>query len=1380
MKTKFKSLLAALACCASAMLIAGTATESLPGLSAPSNEKDGAIVTKKADAEPVNLLLGIRPTTHGNRETLPTDDPHYFACLTDGEKNTYSYTNDININQKSFEAIFDLGDVYSIERVVMLGYEWNKPKYDYVEYSIDGESFELIGQFPDKADVDYTLPTPVVAKYLRFRWNASPKFETFVVTELEAYGTKFEGTVHYYPTFTLPETSRMIDLNSTANIEFTYEMGDEAEEDNFGVVATSTNEELVKIDDVVLDKNNKKVTVSISSTDKTGDANVSVAMTNGVLTRTKTEKVTVWYTDFPEILHGVPATSFLEGDTEKAEADLTLFTDGDATTGYSTYNQSFTVTFDVEKNYQVKKIKWAGNAPQKVEYSTDGEDWIACEEFGALEINSELVLKTPFVFRYIRFYAKGDWDYINFNEFEVYAKEFTGTVHTHPRFTLERKYMVKNGAESKISFKYTMDNEEYAENFAFTATSSDEELFTITNIEHRKLEKKINITVSAADRFASGKITVKAENGEYTAEKEAIVEVWDTDYANIVAGKPCKLTSNYQYFSPEDNCMVITDGDVATYTDAQYSVYMSNVLYTTFEFDNVYDLKKIAWIGNLNHLVAIETSFDGEEYMKFDGLDESTLEREDEYLIFGDDLPKGRFLRLTWANWEQFGSFQLNEVEVFGKKHEGEIYWHPIFNLPYKFEAKADAETVVSYSFDMGEEAYTDTFSATATTDSELFAVKDVVVDKENHKVYITINAGEEHGVAPITVTMTNGDYTKTREGRVDIFDTDVQNILLGLGGAETDGDFTTKPETAVGNVVYDLTTFFDITRIAWAGNVTEIAYSDNGSDFISIPKGEGDFIVLDTPVVARFVRFNTTGDVLELQAFGALHAGEVVISANVPVALEGFDVDIIAEGTPVLTYTSADMDGADWVYYSTDFNTTGGLPENGEIKNGDVVLYRLADYGENNALKVTSESKTLKVKEADRVVAKGIRFVVTSACGNSDMKVCVRFTDGTTKEATVNVTDWGGYPANLVINNLGRVNRTTEAVTNYGFSMSYAEIVFDAPATVESIDFSTESSAIPYVFAAMLMGTPGETIIVDKLNEPIVNKESGRYWDSLTVSLFAEKDDDVIYYTLDGSRPTKESNVYEGPITITESCKLTAVTYRGIARSEFAEKWYEVVAVPTVASIEDFNDITDSYRGIAGFDLAVAYQFKNTAFVTDGKSWTHVYTEDYEFKNGDIIPQGNVFEKYTDETGHLHLELVSECTPVAGNPVEPVVSTIADLTTDDYDKYIHLVGVRFDAKNCIAIELGENAVNVLNPFEINLPTVNNECDIIAIVGQTEAGALVIYPTEFRESTGIFDISSDETIESVYNLQGMRLKTDVRNLPAGIYIINGERKLLKK
>ena len=314
MKTKFKSLLAALACCASAMLIAGTATESLPGLSAPSNEKDGAIVTKKADAEPVNLLLGIRPTTHGNRETLPTDDPHYFACLTDGEKNTYSYTNDININQKSFEAIFDLGDVYSIERVVMLGYEWNKPKYDYVEYSIDGESFELIGQFPDKADVDYTLPTPVVAKYLRFRWNASPKFETFVVTELEAYGTKFEGTVHYYPTFTLPETSRMIDLNSTANIEFTYEMGDEAEEDNFGVVATSTNEELVKIDDVVLDKNNKKVTVSISSTDKTGDANVSVAMTNGVLTRTKTEKVTVWYTDFPEILHGVPATSFLEGD----------------------------------------------------------------------------------------------------------------------------------------------------------------------------------------------------------------------------------------------------------------------------------------------------------------------------------------------------------------------------------------------------------------------------------------------------------------------------------------------------------------------------------------------------------------------------------------------------------------------------------------------------------------------------------------------------------------------------------------------------------------------------------------------------------------------------------------------------------------------------------------------------------------------------------------------------------------------------------------------------------------------------------------------------------------------------------------------------------
>ncbi|MCF0186861.1 MAG: hypothetical protein HUJ98_10285, partial [Bacteroidaceae bacterium] len=710
------------------------------------------------------------------------------------------------------------------------GYTYNKPPFDYVEISLDGENFELIGSFPAGSDVDYTPEATVVGRYLRLRWDAKTTYTSYYITELEAFGTKFEGTIHPYPKFELPEASRLIDVNAKGTIEFTYEMGDDFEDDNFGVSASSSDENVVKIEDVVLDRANHKVIVSLASFENPGNAEITVSMTNGLFVRNKKETVTVWYSDYPDVLAGKAATSFVENGTPKEDVDLSLFTDGDFSTGYNGYNVNDEITFDMGSNYQAKKLIWYEVTPQKVEFSTDGNEWLECEEFAGLSGVNELILKAPFVFRYIRFTVGATWAYFNANEFQVYAKAYDGIVHTHPRFTLENKYLVKNGDETKISFKYTMDDEEYAENFAFTAKSLNEELFTVTNVEHRKLEKKINITVKAEDVFAKGMISVKAVNGEYTCERETAVEIWDTSFPNIVSQKPCSLTANVTYFNPEPECKVITDGNLETYTDGQNWVFSTYYLYTTFELDGIYDIRKIAWTGSLNHLFEIETSYDGEEFTRFEGFDESTLTASDDNYIFGDNFPKAKFIRLSWSNWEQYGSFKINELEIYGKLHEGVVNWHPIFKLPYKFNANAGKENVLVYSFDMGEEEYTDTFSASATTDSELFAVKGVEVDKENHKAYITIEAGEEHGSAPISVTMTNGDFSKTRLGLVEIFNTDVQNILLGLGGAETDGDFTTKPEESVGTKVYDMTTYFDISRISWAGSLIGMAVSENGS----------------------------------------------------------------------------------------------------------------------------------------------------------------------------------------------------------------------------------------------------------------------------------------------------------------------------------------------------------------------------------------------------------------------------------------------------------------------------------------------------------------------------------------------------------------------
>lgn len=63
------------------------------------------------------------------------------------------------------------------------------------------------------------------------------------------------------------------------------------------------------------------------------------------------------------------------------------------------------------------------------------------------------------------------------------------------------------------------------------------------------------------------------------------------------------------------------------------------------------------------------------------------------------------------------------------------------------------------------------------------------------------------------------------------------------------------------------------------------------------------------------------------------------------------------------------------------------------------------------------------------------------------------------------------------------------------------------------------------------------------RVTTPVVSLPSGTYTGPQTVELSVHSPDDaVIYYTLDGSDPTTDSTVYEGPITISESCVLKAM----------------------------------------------------------------------------------------------------------------------------------------------------------------------------------------------------------------------------------------------
>lgn len=79
------------------------------------------------------------------------------------------------------------------------------------------------------------------------------------------------------------------------------------------------------------------------------------------------------------------------------------------------------------------------------------------------------------------------------------------------------------------------------------------------------------------------------------------------------------------------------------------------------------------------------------------------------------------------------------------------------------------------------------------------------------------------------------------------------------------------------------------------------------------------------------------------------------------------------------------------------------------------------------------------------------------------------------------------------------------------------------------------------------------EYIIVDQeeVIEPQLSLSSGTYYHQQDISITTPTDNALIYYTLDGSTPTENSQLYEGPIEISESVTIRAIAVKDGVQSE-------------------------------------------------------------------------------------------------------------------------------------------------------------------------------------------------------------------------------------
>lgn len=219
------------------------------------------------------------------------------------------------------------------------------------------------------------------------------------------------------------------------------------------------------------------------------------------------------------------------------------------------------------------------------------------------------------------------------------------------------------------------------------------------------------------------------------------------------------------------------------------------------------------------------------------------------------------------------------------------------------------------------------------------------------------------------------------------------------------------------------------------------------------------------------------------------------------PVAVTGFDVDVVANGIDpnAVTYTASIDDlnyGSGNLFYekgylSDDIVFPLGMPNEKLItsESNSSITYQLQDYATTNALQISNTSKSLVLSTPSSYSK--ISLLATASGFPSNVKIQLNFEDGTNVEyPNVYFSNWfdGGSYA---LNNLSRFNwgaATSDQTTNN--PRIYDNIINIAPTDqlkkISSIDFMVLDGSILTVFAVSgvsSMNVPSQISISNVVN---------------------------------------------------------------------------------------------------------------------------------------------------------------------------------------------------------------------------------------------------------------------------------------------------------
>lgn len=262
----------------------------------------------------------------------------------------------------------------------------------------------------------------------------------------------------------------------------------------------------------------------------------------------------------------------------------------------------------------------------------------------------------------------------------------------------------------------------------------------------------------------------------------------------------------------------------------------------------------------------------------------------------------------------------------------------------------------------------------------------------------------------------------------------------------------------------------------------------------------------------------------------------------------------------------------------------------------------------------------------------------------------------------------------------------------------------------------------------------------------PTFSVQTGKYTEAQSVTINCATAEASIYYTLDGTEPSKQSTPYNGAINISSTTTLKAIAIKDGESSAVATATY---TFPTeVNDIAAFNQAENNDFVKITNPITVTYINGANVYAQDDSGSMLIY--DFNFAETEGLTNGSIINNITGENTlyngapqmkNVFSYTLSEHTSII-NP-----TTVETLSTADVHKYVKLEDAQFN--NSYSFTESSDPINANLSTHGNIVVRNNFRNLTMDVNSTDKYDIVGFVSVYNNAPQIYPVSIVVTTPSI-------------------------------